>query len=314
MGKILIFAMLISLTLWCCTKETNQSSDTPTSGTITITVDEGLKPLIDAEVTVFESLYTKAHIRVIYTSEEEAIDLMLKDTARAAIVTRRLEPAEEQNLREQKYPLRQLKIALDGVALIVNRANQDTVISLVDLKRILNGELQSWNWNHSRKKSTSAGMEVVFDQPNSGIIRYLKDSLIRFDSLPKNWFALKGNEAVIDYVSKHTQALGLIDLSWISDGDDSTANVFLSTIKVMGISNDSGSYKPYQAYIAQKQYPLVREVTMISREGKTGLASGFMSFVAGEKGQRIILKAGLVPATMPVRIVEVNRDPISVSR
>jgi phosphate transport system substrate-binding protein len=137
---------------------------------------------------------------------------------------------------------------------------------------------------------------------------------LRFDSLQKNWFALKGNSAVIDYVSKKPEALGLIDVSWISDRDDSTANKFLDAVRVVRISGDSGSFQPYQAYIAQGRYPLKRDVVMISREAKTGLASGFMSFIAGEKGQRIILKAGLVPATMPVRIVEIDRDPISISK
>jgi phosphate transport system substrate-binding protein len=49
---------------------------------------------------------------------------------------------------------------------------------------------------------------------------------------------------------------------------------------------------------------------MVSREARAGLASGFIAFVAGEKGQRVVLKAGLVPATMPVRIVEVNNKPL----
>jgi phosphate transport system substrate-binding protein len=33
-------------------------------------------------------------------------------------------------------------------------------------------------------------------------------------------------------------------------------------------------------------------------------------FVASDKGQRVVLKAGLVPATMPLRIVEVSQEPL----
>jgi len=65
--------------------------------------------------------------------------------------------------------------------------------------------------------------------------------------------------------------------------------------------------KPYQAYIADKSYPFIREVYMISRETFTGLGSGFISFVASDPGQRIILKSKLVPATMPVRLVEAKK-------
>lgn len=313
MNRLLI-VLLGSVMLAACSKSTSKPSDTPTSGTITITVDEALRPLIEAEVTAFENLYTNAHIKVIYTSEEEAIALMLKDSARATIVSRKLVPEEAEILTKQQYKPRQLKVATSAIALIVNKSNGDTTISMGDLKKILSGEIQSWGWNRPARKGGSTGMEVVFDQPNSGILRHLKDSVIRFDTLQKNWFALKGNSEVIDYVSKKPEALGLIDVSWISDRDDSTANKFLDAVQVVRIAGDSGSYQPYQAYIAQGRYPLKRDVVMISREAKSGLASGFMSFIAGEKGQRIILKAGLVPATMPVRIVEINRDPISVTQ
>jgi phosphate transport system substrate-binding protein len=60
--------------------------------------------------------------------------------------------------------------------------------------------------------------------------------------------------------------------------------------------------------VALKQYPLRRQVIIISREARTGLGSGFATFVASDKGQRIILKAGMVPAKMPVRIVEVSNN------
>ncbi|HTF18948.1 MAG TPA: substrate-binding domain-containing protein [Chryseolinea sp.] len=311
MNKSLI-VLLSVVALVACSKS-SKPSDTPTSGTITISVDEALKPLIEAEVAAFEGIYTNAHIKVIYTSEEEAIGLMLKDSARATIVSRMLVANESEILTKQQYRPRQMKVAISAIALIVNNSNGDTTISMGDLKKILSGEIQSWGWNRPPKKGNSAGMEVVFDQPNSGILRHLKDSVLRFDSLQKNWFALKGNSAVIDYVAKKPEALGLIDVSWISDRDDSTANKFLDAVRVVRISGDSGSFQPYQAYIAQGRYPLKRDVIMISREAKTGLASGLMSFIAGEKGQRIVLKAGLVPATMPVRIVEISRDPIKVS-
>jgi phosphate transport system substrate-binding protein len=49
---------------------------------------------------------------------------------------------------------------------------------------------------------------------------------------------------------------------------------------------------------------------MVSREARSGLASGFIAYVASDKGQRVVLKLGLVPATMPIRIVEVNHLPL----
>ena len=73
----------------------------------------------------------------------------------------------------------------------------------------------------------------------------------------------------------------------------------------MAVKNetDGTRYKPYQAYVAQGLYPYTRKVYIISREARTGLGTGFSSFVAGDVGQKIILKMGVLPASMPVRIV-----------
>jgi phosphate transport system substrate-binding protein len=307
MKTILGLVVVVALLTGCSGRDKRgKALDTPTSGSISIAVDESLKPLVEAEIHAFEGIYHNAHINVTYTSEGEAIDALLKDSVRMAIVTRKLVEGEEKKLLDQVITPTQLGLAKDAVALIINPQNRDSLVQLADLKKILGGEMEAVN---AARKKGSTFSEVVFDQPNSGIIRYLRESLMPFDSLPKYCFALKSNAAVVEYVSQKPQALGLIDVSWISDRDDSTTNSFLHSIRVMGISQDSGHFQPYQAYIAQGKYPLVRNVVMISREARSGLATGFITFCASDKGQRIVLKSGLVPSTMPLRIVEINHEP-----
>jgi phosphate transport system substrate-binding protein len=55
-GKLvgLISALLFLLS---CGSNTNKYTDTPTSGEITICVDETFKPIIDSELSVFHLLY-----------------------------------------------------------------------------------------------------------------------------------------------------------------------------------------------------------------------------------------------------------------
>lgn len=280
--------------------------DTTTSGSIKIAVDESLKPLIEAEINAFQGIYNDAHISATYTSETAAIEALLNDSVRLAIVTRRLTPDEQLVLDKVKIPGSQKAVAIDGVSLILHPDNPDSLFTWDQLKGIVEGKIS--NWNQINRSSPSSNIEVVFDHPNSGIIRYLNDSVTKIKTIPPYFFAVNNNEMVIDYVSRKKSAIGLIGVSWISDRDDSTTNRFLSTIRVASLSQNSEFYKPYQAYMAQGQYPLTREVIIISREARSGLGSGFLTFVAHDKGQLIVLKAGLVPTTMPVRIVEINYD------
>ena len=274
--------------------------DSPTAGTIKIVVDESLKPLIDAQVNAFEAIYAQAHVEVSYVDERSAITSLLKDSARLAVISRPLSDEEKTVLTNQTIVPSELTIATGGIAIIRNLKAGDTVLTLSDLRAVL---------TETENKSINMPSTVVFDNSNSGIVRFLQDTLALDRPLAKHCFAVDGNAAVVDYVSNNANAMGLIDVSWISDRDDSTANRFLNTVKVVSVSSDSGYFQPYQAFIAQRKYPLVRDIIMISREARMGLASGFMSFVASDRGQRIVLKSGLVPATMPIRIVEINHEP-----
>jgi phosphate transport system substrate-binding protein len=307
--KFLLSLSIIAVLIITGCRERDKSGnvlDNTTSGSIRIAVDESLKPLIQAEIEAFEGIYRDAHIEAIYTSESDAINLMLQDSVRLAIVTRKLTADEQTVLDKEKISGRQMKIAKDGIALILHNENVDRELSVKQLSSIMEGKIS--RWNQINKSSPADAIEVVFDHPNSGILRYLRDTLTNITTIPPNFFAVDNNEAVIDYVSKKKNAIGLIGVSWVSDAEDSTANGFLKTVHVAAISRDSGFYQPYQAYIAQNLYPLIRNVVIISREARSGLGSGFLTYVASDKGQRVVLKAGLVPVTMPVRIVEIRYD------
>jgi phosphate transport system substrate-binding protein len=298
-------AVVLSVFVAACTERDKKGRvvDTTTSGDLQIAVDESLRPLIEAEIDAFEAIYQYARIHATYMSESEAIESLLRDSVRLAIVTRRLNQEEVDFLAAEKLTPTQRNMATGGVALITHRDNRDSIITISQLKEILQGKITTWKQLHSNNPSL---IELVFDNPTSGIVRLLQDSVVNVKTLPSNCFAVENNQAVVEYVSKKTNAIGLIGVEWISDSDESTANKFLNTIRVMGVAREDEFFLPYQAYLALHEYPLTRETIFISREARTGLASGFLSFVASDKGQRIVLKAGLVPATMPVRLVEIN--------
>jgi phosphate transport system substrate-binding protein len=312
MKRLALLSLLISALVSCQEKDKHgKVVDTPTTGKITIVADESLKPIVEAEVETFNALHKRAHIDVIYLPEADAIAAMLKeDTLKMAIVTRKLTSDERKYLMETvKVRAREEGLAVGGIALIVNRDNPDTLLSINNLKDLLAGKANTWKQVGGH---TNNGIEIVFDNPNSGLIRQVKDSVAKVKTLPANCFAVKNNEAVVDYVAKNRNALGLIGLEWISDRDDTTSNSFLNKIKVVALAGDSANFQPYQAYLALKYYPLMRTITAINREGRTGLATGFAAFFASERGQRIVLKAGLVPKTMPLRIVSVDQKGFAI--
>ena len=302
--------ILLSLTgIGGCKWGGNQagSLDTPTGGNIRIVADEALQPLVEAEIQAFQAIYRNAEIEAVYMPEAEAVQYLLQDSARLAILGRKLLPEERYALDTQKIVPQEVKAATDAVAFILHPSNPDTLLTYGQLVQLLRGEIRQWQQINAQ--SALPAVQVVFDHAHSGTVRWMMDSLASVERLPAHCFAVDHNEAVIQYVSHTPQAIGIIGLSWISDKDDTVTHRFLQQIKVAGIHAETAEksaeyFQPYQAYLAQKKYPFTRDIYIISREARAGLGSGFTAFFCGDKGQRVVLKSGLVPATMPVRIVQ----------
>ena len=306
-----LFVALVFPFSFSCNRSnyTADLSDTPTSGNLKISVDASYQPLMDTEVNTFTSLYSLANIQAAYKPEADVINDLLNDSAKIAVTGKMLTDEQQNYLKSKKCFPRTTKIAVDAVAIVLNNENPDTLLTLSQLKDILTGNISSWNKLNLKNKLDS--ILIVFDNNSSGNTRFLKERFLKEKNFPSNCFAVKTNPEVIRYVQEHKGAMGIIAVNWISDMDDSTANNFRKSIKIVALKNDTSSenqdyFQPYQAYMALNQYPLIRDVYLINRESRNGLGTGFASFVAGDKGQRLVRLAGLLPATMPVRIIKLD--------
>lgn len=300
---------VLVLFLMGCGGDPLKQRDTPTRGTIKVAIDDSYRLLMDSEIFTFESIYKYSKIDTVIGSEAEVFDAFMNDSVQLIFVNRKLTDRENEILTSGQIVPKTTLLAYDAVALIVNSENPDVKIPYDRIKDIFTGKVTKWS--QINPTSNLGDISVVFDHYKSGNPRYFKEKF-ELDSLPSCCYAVQSNEEVINYVERNRSALGVISVNWISDKRDSVSNNFLNRISVVGVSTpgdneSSGSYyKPYQAYIAEGVYPFIREVYCINRQTYSGLAYGLSAFVASDKGQLIILHSGLVPATQPIRIVEIK--------
>ncbi len=311
--QTIIFLLFIAHLFVACQSGTVTRTDTPTSGTAYISCDECFKPIMQEEIDVFTGLNINAHIIPVYCSENEAFQYILKDSIRAMITARDLTADEKEKIKSLGRTPRSQKIAIDGIALIINKQNPDSLISVSNLQKIMTGEITDWKDITTSKNKASRPMQIVFDNPSSSTVRFIKDTICKGKPMGSRLSAAQSNAAVLEYVAKHPNSLGIIGVNWISNPNDSSKLTFDKTIQVMYVSRDNNptednSYQPVPAYLGLGYYPLIRDVYMIISDVRDGLPSGFVAFVAGDSGQRIILKAGLVPATRPIRYYNMKND------
>jgi phosphate transport system substrate-binding protein len=298
-NKNLFFGLLL---LASCGGSQNKATDTCKSGIAKLMVEESFKPLFETSALTFESLAPNADIQPKYMAEGDIIQKFFEGNIKTICISRDLTDKEKKILKSNQIEVRSDKIAIDGVALIVNPENKDTTITVEVLKQILKGQITKW-------KSTNQNINVVFDNQNSANFNYML-AITKADKLSEKVFAVNSNEEVINYVKKNKNAMGIIGLNWISDQDDFEVMNFLDGIKVMHVAKNEKSdyFQPYPGVIYTYEYPLTREMWLINWAPRSGINSGFVNFMIGEKGQLLIQKSELVPARSPIRLIQITTE------
>ena len=314
-NNIIGLTLVLGLFLSCGNKPKNTQAEQDYQRAARYFVaDESFSPILNEELEVFRYQLPLDTLEVQYTNEQEAIKKLMKLETWLAFTTRDLTPRERQNLIDRKYMPRTIPIAYDGLAIIVNNSNPDTCITVKDFKRILRGEKTQWNELNAASKL--GVIDVVFDNPLSSTVRWCVDSLLQGKEFSApNIGAVETSAAVIDYVERHPNALGIIGSNWLNDKRDTTNVTFHKNITVMKVSRmDSAtvqnSWRPYQYYIYNGNYPLIRTIYALLNEPRSGLPTSFAHFCRLPRGQMIIHRAGLltIQASMNVRNVIVNRE------
>jgi phosphate transport system substrate-binding protein len=306
--KTLFFFMLAILAVSC--ENYDRTADSISTGKLKIGIDESYSLMMDSQIEVFEHIYKYAKVSATYTTEGEVFDLLLADSIQGAVVNRALTEKELEFFHSKgRYP-ESVKIATDAIAFIINPTNADSNLTVTQVTDIFSGKINSWKGINPASKLSK--MSIVFDNNKSCNERYVREQIVKNGGLPSNCFAAKSNEAVVDYVSTHEGAMGIISVSWVSDRDDSTTKAIMDKVKLVGIIDPANTRrpemarKPYQAYIYDESYPYRREVFYIRTGLKGTLGTGFVSHLAGEKGQLIIHKMGMVTATPPTRVIRIT--------
>jgi len=312
-NKLVGLTLILGLFLACGNKPNPELEEAYQKAASRLVADESFYPIIDEELYYFQN-QTLDSITPVYINEQEAVEQLMKLETWLAFTTRNYTAKEKKNLQDRKYLPRAIPIAYDGLAIIINNANPDTCITVKDFARILRGEISQWSDIYPQNKLGE--IDVCFDNPLSSTVRWCVDSILGGQQFSaKNIGAVKTSAAVIDYVENHPNALGIIGSNWLNDKRDTTNVTFKKNITVMAVSKmDSAksynSWKPYQYYLYNGNYPMIRTIYALLNEPRSGVPTGFTHFCQLPKGQKIILRAGLLPrsANMNVRDVIVNRE------
>lgn len=273
----------------------DKNKETIIKGKASLFVDESIFPIVEDQQAVFETEYD-AKLKLITKSENEIINSLMNDTVKIAVLPRKLSNDELKAFVAKKINPKMTHFATDAVVFIRNKKSNDTLIALDDVINFMKGN------------SVNGIKGLVFDNPNSSSVRLISELSGIKVTPQKNIYSFNTNNEVIKYVAENDGMIGVVGINWLTQAPlDMQNNVdAVSVLSVKNINKQDYIY-PSQDNLAQGKYPLARDLYIINCQGYSGLGMGFASFLGGERGQRIVLKSGLLPVRMPSRKIVIRK-------
>lgn len=273
----------------------DKNKETIIKGKASLFVDETIFPIVEDQQAVFETEYD-AKLKLITKSENEIINSLMNDTVKIAVLPRKLSNDELKAFVAKKINPKMTHFATDGVVFIRNKKSNDTLIALDDVINFMKGN------------SVNGIKGLVFDNPNSSSVRLISELSGIKVTPQKNIYSFNTNSEVIKYVAENDGMIGVVGVNWLTQPPlDMQNNVDAVTVLSVKDKNKQDYIYPSQDNLAQGKYPLARDLYIINCQGYSGLGMGFASFLGGERGQRIVLKSGLLPVRMPSRKIVIRK-------
>lgn len=289
----------ITTLITSCGNQPKTTVNTDSNEEVTFLIEDSYKPLFETSIYTFNGNDLDNNIVGEYLPEDEIIKRFFNNESKTIAITRTFTESEKSQLRKKLVEVREDMIAHDAIALITNIENKDTTITINKLVAILQGKDSLW--------SNGKKINLLFDKNFSANYNYLKQ-LANITEFPSNVYAANSNEEVIQKVKDNKNVIGVIGVNWISDEDDPKTLNFLDGINVLSVYNEQKQeyFKPFQAYIYNKNYPLTRSMYIINKASKRSVNTSFVNFMITDRGQLIILKSSLVPANKVARIISLT--------
>lgn len=308
---LLVAAVCITLATSCGSNH-RKPATWRTSDDVHIAVDETFRDIMEEEIETFGLLNPSSAMKPVYCSEDSAIRMLLRDSVRCAITTRKLSKDELDVLKNYKLDAKQAMIATDAFALIVSKDNPDTLITVSEIRDIVSGRITRWEQlKHSGKKGE---LKLVFDDSGSSTVRYMRDSLLAGQQVAGNLYAQGSNQAVIDAVKDNPEIIGVVGANWLKGKSDSVLTSFENLdVKVLKVARKDGKneigWRPYQYRILTGDYPLIRSVYVILTDPRVrSYTKSFFYFLKGQKGQTIICNSSQLLPYTPVQYKSIRAN------
>lgn len=269
--------MCLALFAGCSSSKTEASpaadaSAAPTEATLSGTVATNGSTSMEKVIAALSEAFMAKNPDVVVTYDATGsgagITAATEGTADIGLASR--------NLKTEETGLDATVIAVDGIAIVLNKANTVTDLTIEQIAGLATGTITNW----SEVGGADAPVVFIGREAGSGT-RDGFESIVKVADACKYEQELTSTGAVVAAVAANENAIGYASLSGVGDT--------VSAIKVGGVECT-------EATVLDGTYPIQRNFNMITKQGVelSAAAKAFIEFALSDEAGAIIEKAGAI--------------------
>jgi phosphate transport system substrate-binding protein len=258
------------------------------AGTVKVAGSTTVLPLSQAWAEAYMAKRPDVSISVSGGGSGVGIASLLNGSCDIANASRGATPKEYDAAKVRNSKLVEIKLAKDGLAIIVNSSNNVKNVTLAQLAAVYFGKTRSWKQlgGNSSRDIVLAGRDS-----SSGTYGFFQEKVLGGKPYAKDMLSLASNKAVEQAVIQSKDAIGYVGLAYAKEAADA------GRVRILSLSVKSGApgILPTDKTVSDGTYPLFRYLFSYTMGKPKGVAGDFLKWCTGPEGQAMVKDSGYLP-------------------
>jgi len=238
-------------------------------------------PLSQKEAESYMKANPSASVSVTGGGSGVGISALLDGTTDIAQSSRKIKFSEKQKLQEAGKTAKEVVIAYDALAVIVNPNNKVSQLTREQLEGIFTGKIKNW------KEVGGADLRIIpyARETSSGTYEFFKESVLKNKNYMNGIMSMPATGAIIQSVGQTPGAIAYVGLAYLN-----------KEVKPLAVSYDGGKkfVAPTLASAKDKTYPIVRGLYYYYLTTDAKKVTPFLDYVLSPAGQKIVEEKGYI--------------------
>ena len=249
---------------------------------ITIKGSDTMVHLVSAWAETFMTAHPDIEISVTGGGSGTGFAALLNKTTDICAASRQIKNQELKLASEKNIKPKEIVVARDGIAVVVNPANPLNSLSIEQIGKIYTGAYANWK----QLGGPEAEIVVLSRESSSGTYVFFQEHVLKMNDYTPKALLMPATSSIIQAVEADKWAIGYVGLGYAVEAGNK--------VKALSVSDGGKTVAPSEATVKSGEYSISRPLYLYTNGEPTGATKQIIDFCLGAEGQKIVRETGYI--------------------